>query len=179
MKTIKQISIVLMLSLGLAFTAYAKPLTPQQVEYFINSMPELNALGEKYDDGKRRDIDPSQPLGSSLKLMDRQSPEYADLTLLASQHGFSNAEQLADVGDRTIKAYLAAKSSLSSSEIEAGYQRGVANISKDPKLTEDQKKKILGNMEKRHQENMDARKTSGQDIPAVQAHMSALDSLFE
>lgn len=168
-----------MFFLGLVHNANAEPLTPQQVERFIASMPETTALGEKYDDGKPRNIDPARPLSSSLELMDRQSPEYADLSQLASRHGFSSAEQWADVGDRTINAYAVASSGKSSSEVDAAYNEAVANIHKNPSLTAAQKEAILAGMGKGHQRNMNARQSSEQDAAAVRPHMTELGKLFE
>lgn len=179
MNIIKQISAALVLYLGFAYIAQAKPLTAQQVEQFIVSMPELTAIGEKHNKNKHHNIDPSQPLSSSLKQMDRQGPEYADLTQLASRHGFSSVEQWADIGDRTIKAYLIATSGLSRDAVEAGYQQGITNINKDPALNAAQKEAILTRMAKSHQRNMDARQASEQDLPAVRPHMTVLDSLFD
>lgn len=178
-KRMVAILVIPALYLGLAHTANTEPLTPQQVERFIASMPELTALGEKHDDGKPRGIDPQRPLGSSLELMDSQSPAYADLARLASRHEFSSAEQWADVGDRTVQAYAFAKSSLSADDVEAGYQQGVANINNATDLTAAQKKTILAGMEKSHKRNMAARKAAEKDIPAVQRHLITLNDLLE
>ncbi|MBP6018920.1 MAG: hypothetical protein KA735_05465 [Burkholderiaceae bacterium] len=170
---------ILVFSLGLAHAANAQPLTPQQVERFIASMPETAALGDKHDDNKRRTIDPAQPLTSSLKLMDKQSPAYADLAQLASRHGFSSVEQWANVGDRTIAAYGIAASGVTTSEVEAGYQQGIANINKDPGLTAAKKEAILVGMKKGHQRNMNARQSVEPDLAAVRPHMTELGKLLE
>ncbi len=165
--------------LGLAHAAHAEPLTSQQVERFIASMPELTALGEKHADNQPRNIDPARPLGSSLELMDRQSPSYSDLSELASRHGFSSPEQWADVGDRVMSTYAVASSGLPTSEVDAAYKEAVANIKKNPDLPAAKKEAILAGMEKGHQRNMNARQASEQDISAVRPHMAKLDKLFE
>lgn len=164
---------------GLAHLAHAEPLTPRQVERFIAGMPELIALGEKHDDDTLRDIDPARPLSSSLEQMSNDSPAYVELAELASRHGFASAEQLSDVGDRSIQAYLFAKSGVSAQNAQAGYLQGVANINKDPALDAARKEMILTRMESTHKLNMEALKASEKDIPAVQPHMAALDKLLD
>lgn len=170
---------ILVLSLGLAHDANAQPLTPKQVKLFIASMPETTALGEKHNDNKRRNIDPAKPLSSSLKLMDPQSPAYVDLVQLALLHGFSSVEQWANVGDRTIQAYGIAVSDTTLSQVEAGYQQGIANINKSPSLTAAQKEAILVRMKTSHQKNMNARQSSEPDMAAVRPHMAELGKLFD
>lgn len=170
---------VMALSLGLAHAATNHPLTSQQVQHFIASMPEATALGDKHNDNKHRDIDTAQPLTSGLKLMDPNSPAYSDLAQLASRHGFSSVEQWANVGDRTITAYGIAASGVTTSEVEAGYQQGIVNINKDPGLTAAAKEAILVGMKKGHQRNMKARQASEPDLAAVRPHMAELGKLFE
>lgn len=172
-------SLILALCIGLAPRAYADPLTSQQVERFIAAMPELVALGDKYQDAKRRNIDPARPLSSGLAQMQGKGPEYADLSKLAVRHGFDSVEQFADVVDRTTQAYMSSSSGISPKEIEALYQQGVANIKKDKALSAEQKDLILGRMAKSHQNNVGARKTTEQDLAALQPHMAALKKLFE
>lgn len=182
MKIIKRMALtlaILAIFLGLAHIAHSEPLTPKQVERFIASMPELNALGEKHEDDKPRQIDRARPLGSSLELMGSQSAAYADLAQLASHHGFSSAEHWADVGDRTMRAYAIATSTLSSDEVEAAYQQGIANVNNDPGLTAAQKEAVLAGMAKGHKRNMDARQAAEKDLAAVQPHLATLNKLFE
>lgn len=164
--------------LGLSH-AYAEPLTSEQVGRFIASMPELTALGEKYQDSAQRNIDPRRPLGSSLELMGGKGQEYADLAQLAARHGFSSPEQWADVGDRTMQAYQFASSPVPPDQVDAMYQQGIANILKDAKLSAEQKQLILGRMEKTHSGNQQARQVVEKDIPALKPHMAELDKLFE
>lgn len=170
---------ILVSSLGLSSLLHAQPLTSDQVERFISSMPDSLELGRKYDDKKPRDIDPSKPMTSGLALMDKNGPEYADVSQLALRHGFANAEQWAQVGDRTVSAYIVAKSGLSSQQVEQAYQEAVNNIQKNPAYTEEKKQAILAGMSKGHQRNMSLRQNSDQDVPALTPHMPTLDKLFE
>lgn len=170
---------ILMLCIGWASLAYADPLTSQQVERFIAAMPELVALGEKYQDAGQRNIDPARPLTSSLAHMQGKGPEYTDISKLAARHGFSSVEQFADVGDRIMLAYMSSSTTQSPEEIEALYQQGVANVKKDSALSAEQKERILGGMAKSHQSSLEAGKAAEQDLAALRPHMAELEKLFE
>lgn len=169
----------LLLSLGLAHAAGGAPLKDQQVAGFIASLPDVVTLGEQHADTQLHNIDPGQPLTSSLEVLDKQSAAYTDLAQLVARHGFANVEQWANVGDRTIMAYGIVASGFTDSQVEAGYQQGVVNINKDPNLSADQKAKILQGMEKTHARNMLARKTAGPDLTAVQPYLEPLGKLFD
>lgn len=182
MKTTNRLFTVLFLSffMGLSPMAHAEEaLTSDQVKRFINAMPELEALGDKFQDSQRRDIDRARPLSSGLELMEGKGPEYTTLSQLAASHGFASAEQFADVGDRTVQAYMHSSSDLTPEQIEAMYQQGVANVKKDPALNAKQKERILQNMAKRHRINTQARASAEQDFAAVHPHKAELDKLFK
>ena len=181
MKTLNGLfsGLILTLCIGLAPIAHADPLTSQQVERFIAAMPELTALGEKYQDTKQHNIDPTRPLSSSLAQMQGKGSEYTEFSKLAARHGFGSAEQFADVGDRIMQAYMFSSISMSPEEIEALYQQGVANVKKDNALNAEQKELILGRMAKSHQGNVETRKTVEQDLAALRPHKADLDKLFE
>lgn len=159
-------------------SALAGPLTEQQVERYLKSMPQSQALSKKYDDGQRKKIDPHLPLTSALKLMHSQGPAYDGLKKLAIEHGFSSAEEWADVGDRVMTAYLFLSSSLSPEQIEQGYQQGVSNIKKDPKLSDVQKQMILQRMEKTHTKNQDRRINAQPDLPALAPYKATLEQVY-
>lgn len=181
MKTINRLFTVLFLSffMGLLSMAHAQePLTSDQVKRFIAAMPELEALGDQFQDSKRRKIDRDRPLSSGLEQMLGKGPEYAAFGQLAASHGFASAEQLADVGDRTVQAYLHGSTDLTPEQIEAMYQQGIANVKKDPNLNAAQKERILQNTAKRHQINTRARAAAEQDFVAVRPHKAELDKLF-
>ncbi len=159
-------------------TAVATPLTEQQVERYLNSMQEAQALSAKHDDGKRKKIDHTRPLASGVELMKKKGPAYDDLSKLAKAHDFSSPEEWADVGDRVMNGYIVLSSSLTLAEVEKGYQQGIANINKDPKLSEASKRAVLAGMEKGHARNVALRKNAEQDLPALAPHRAALDEKF-
>lgn len=180
MKTMKNLLAAAFLSFFLGLpTAQAEALTSDQVARFIAAMPELEALGDKFQDTQRRKIDRNRPMSSSLELMQGQGPEYTVLANLAARHGFTGPEQFADVGDRVMQAYMFASIPMSAEQIEATYQQGVQNVKNDASLNADQKQRILQNMEKTHSRGVRARKSAEKDLDAVRPHMAELTKLFE
>lgn len=159
--------------------AMANPLTEQQVQNYLNSMPQAHALAEKHDDGKRKKIDTAQPLSSAIQLMNGQGSAYEDMGKLAAEHGFSSAEEWADVGDRVMNGYIVLSTTLSAEQVEQGYQQGVSNIKKDPKLTDAQKQKILQNMEKSHARNQNRRINAQPDLPALTHYKATLENIYK
>ncbi|NYT63268.1 hypothetical protein H0A66_13180 [Alcaligenaceae bacterium] len=160
-------------------TAVAGPLTEQQVERYLNSMPQAQVLSQKHDDGKRKPIDPQRPLSSALELMNKQGPAYNDLGKLAAEYGFSSTEEWANVGDRVMNGYLFLKLGMSAEQIEQAYQQGVSNIKKAPTLSEAQKQKILQGMEKSHASNRNRRINAQPDMPALAPYQEALKKAYE
>lgn len=176
---ITSILAALALCSGLAHAAAAMTLTPEHVERFIASMPESMELGEKYDNGNYHDIDPGRPMTSSLENMSPDDDAYKALTELAARHGFANAEEWAEVGDRTMNAYILAISGVSASGRDAAYQQGIANVMSDPNLTQEQKAAILAGMAKGNQRNAAQAESSEKDVSAIRPHMAELNKLFE
>lgn len=171
---------ILIFWLGLIKAVSAAPLTERQVTDYVASVPEGNAIGEKFVDKIKDRIDLRRPLSSALELIDPKGQPYADLKALAKRYNFHSVEEWADVGDRTMTAYRwASATPMSDEEIEAGYQQGRKNIQNDIKLKPKQKETILGKMHKTHLRNQATRKAAQPDLPAVKAHMDVLAPLYE
>lgn len=159
-------------------SALAGPLTEQQVESYLNSMPQALELSEKHDDGKRKNIDPHHPLTSAVELMNGTGPAYKDLGKLAAEYGFSSTEEWADVGDRVMNGYFVLRSTMAPKQIDEGYQQGVTNIKNDTKLTDAQKQKILKNMEKSITGHRSRRMSAQPDLPALTPYKDRLEKVY-
>lgn len=158
---------------------HAELMTEKQVQGFIESMPQADALGEKYDNGQRKKIDPSRPLSSALELMGGQGAAYAEIAELARRHGFSSPEQWADVGDRVINGYSVAVGGATLQSVDESFQAGKNNVENDVNLTADKKKAVLAGMEKGYLRNRAKIESSAADLPTIRAHLPALIKLFE
>lgn len=149
-------------------------LTDAQVRGFIASWPQVSALGEKHDDGKRRPIDRRRPMSSAIEQM-RGNKVEAELKNIVSPHGFTSLEQWGDVGDRVMMAYMVlSQPPLSEAKREEQFQQGLKNVEADPKLTPEQRQTIVKNMHKSHARNKATIAAAERDAPAVQPHLAEL-----
>lgn len=159
--------------------SHAADLSAQQIERYMASVPALQSLGERHADRPQTNIDPSRPLSSSLEQMSQHDAAYLELSELARQHGFKDAQQWANVGDRIMQAYLKAKQPLSHELTQNLYQQGINNVKNDPNLSQTQKDIILRNMEKSFKANTGKQQETEQDIAAIRPYMKNLENIFE
>ena len=119
-------SLFLLLLLPLGVQASA--LTPASIEAYIDSLPAVRQLGEKLQsEGKQsfleREITPRSgelfdPHSRGVKALQRESAgDYAELSRIVRQQGFTSAESWALTGDRVVLAYGAIKAEAESPEI--------------------------------------------------------------
>jgi hypothetical protein len=115
---------LLLLPLGVQASA----LTPASIEAYINSLPAVRQLGEKLQsEGKQsfleREITPRNgerfdPHSRGVKALQRESAgDYAELSRIVRQQGFTSAESWALTGDRVVLAYGAIKAEAESPEV--------------------------------------------------------------
>lgn len=169
----------LALCLGLMTPLQAAPLTPAQVGQFINALPDIEVLGDNHQAPENRPvkIDPNKPLTSSLENMTPEDAAYKDLEVLAKKHGFSSAEDLADVGDRVTGAYQVVNVT-SLKDLEASYEESFERIRNDPDLSEATRAGVLKGMERTTKRYLALVKETEEDMPAVREHKEALDKIF-
>lgn len=158
--------------------AMAAGLTEEQVQNYIDSVPDTIVLGEKHQQ-EQKNVDPLRPMGSSLELMEKDSESYKDLTILAKKYHFKNAEQWADVADRVMQAYIVANSDTTLALMKANYDKAVVSINNDANLSEDKKKAVLKGMEKGYLRNVEMMKKTQADLPAIKAKISELNAVFD
>ncbi|MBW2726593.1 MAG: hypothetical protein JRE71_19605 [Deltaproteobacteria bacterium] len=151
------VALVLFLSGGLAAAESAAPLTQENVQRFLQSMPDVEKLGEKYADGERggtldilaarnqmastrgaSNMAPptkeqleiaAAPLTASLAGM-RASAGYDEMVATVKRHGFSSVEEWATIGDRSIRAYAALQMDAEAPNIEAQMKEMRENLAK-------------------------------------------------
>jgi hypothetical protein len=132
-------------------------LTQQDVQRFLQSMPDVEKLGEKYgDDDKAKGMGamtsrdqmrsmgaganmapPSKelleraavPLTSSLAAM-RGNDGYEEMVATVKRHGFSSVEEWATIGDRSIRAYAALQMEDQAPKVEAQMKEMRENLAK-------------------------------------------------
>jgi len=118
----------LFLCLLLPLQGQASVLSQTSIEAYIQSLGPVRKLGEKLQaEGKQsfleREITPRNgelfdPHTRGVKALQRESgKDYAELSRLVRQHGFTSAESWALTGDRVVLAYGAVKAEAESPEI--------------------------------------------------------------
>lgn len=156
----------------------AAGLTEKQVQNYLDSVPEMQALGEKYKTEQKK-IDRARPLSSSLELMGKNSDSYRDLTTLAKKHAFEDAEQWADVGDRVMQAFIVSQSEVSLEQMKMNYEQAIANISNNPEYSSEKKQAVLKGMEKGYLRNVAMVKKAQPDLAVVKAKKTAIQAIFD
>lgn len=151
------VALFLFLSGGVSAAESTAPLTQESIQRFLQSMPEVEKLGEKYADGERggpldalavRDqmaamrgasnMPPptseqleiaAAPLTASLESM-RASTGYDEMLAAVKRHGFGSVEEWATVGDRSIRAYAALRMEVEAPKVEAQMKEMRENLAK-------------------------------------------------
>lgn len=142
---------------GLTAAESSAPLTQDNIQRFLQSMPDVEKLGEKYADdeangplaamasreqmtsqgGAAGMAAPSKeqleratsPLTTSLPGM-RASKGYAEMVALVKRHGFSSVEEWATIGDRSIRAYAALQMETETPKVKEQMEEMRANLAK-------------------------------------------------
>lgn len=183
-RVIAYLSGMMLLLVVVVAHAASPALTDAQIRGFIASMPELEALGEKYpdlaedddDDEDDDDVDFAKPISSGIADL-RGHAAYRDLTQLVKRHGFSSPEQWGQVGDRVILAFLAASMDEGVGSSRAQMAEAFKQIDENPSMTAEQKaemKQMLsGGMSFMHSIDQ----VPAADIKAIRPHMAELQGM--
>ncbi len=111
---------LLVLALGFAGTGQAAALTADDIDRFIESLPDAIELGEEFEAQGLGEalmaetlVDESgafTPYTSGLTVLKTESASaYSRVEELAAKHDFRSAEDWAAVGDRVVLAYMAVR----------------------------------------------------------------------
>lgn len=147
----------LVLSSGIGAAESSAPLTQENVQRFLQSMSDVQKLGEKFSDDVKgnplaamatRDqmimqggasgmAPPSKiqleravaPLTSSLSSM-RVHSGYDEMVAAVKRHGFDSVEEWATIGDRSIRAYAALQMETEAPELKAQMAEMKASLEK-------------------------------------------------
>lgn len=165
------------LGLLMSATAVAVPLTQAQVNNYIASHAESQALAEQ-DSAPQKGIDRHRPLVSGVELLAKDSQLYQSLSNIAQKYHFRNPEQWADVGDRVMNAYFIAKQGATLEVIERNYKEAEQRINSHPDYTEQHKKGVLTGMEKGYLRNVKKIHDAQPDLPAVTGLMDKIAPLY-
>lgn len=138
------------LFLLLPLTAQAQPGSPlaeEEVRRFLATLPGLEELGERHvgtglDDAE---IDPEggfSPMSSALEQI-RDHAAYPEFQGLLHAEGFRDEERWAEVGDRTLRAYMAFKMEEEHPGMLDELRGALAQIESDPGMSAQQRAAMM------------------------------------
>ena len=186
MRRFLALALGLVIVLGTLSVAAQTPLTNRLVKSLVSVMPELKALGEKYDQGGAAltPLPPSNPqqpgaspYASSLARM-QGHPAYNEMVEVLQRNGFKDLSEFANVADRVIRAYTALKMQQQRPKMDAQMQEAVRQI-ESSKMSANQKKAMI-DMIKQSQQAMTAYgSVSESDKAVVGPHLQSLERAFQ
>lgn len=163
-----------------AAQASSPALTDAQIRGFIASMPDIQALGDKYpdiEDDEDDDVNFANPISSGIAKL-RGHEAYAPLTRLVKQHGFSSPEQWGLVGDRVIRAFLATTMDETPASTRAQMAEILKQVDENPALSAEQK----ADMKKMMSDGMSFMHSLDEvpaaDIKAIRPHLAELQRVM-
>lgn len=136
---------LLAILLVLPLTARAEEeaaLTKEQILGFVDSLPEMRAVGEAQEAEMTPPPSPGGPLGGALAYM-KGSPARGAFEAVAGRHGFSDLDAWADIGTRVMMSYAMLESGTTPEEMTAQVEAFRAQVDSDPNMSEQQKAMLM------------------------------------
>lgn len=186
----RRLSLAALMLLGLltfALGAHAEPLKNAQIDGFINSLAELQALGEKYEGtqewtmnngaGSMGNSGAGNWMADSISTM-KGHEIYREFETIVASHGFSSPEQWGQVGDRILKAVMALSMGQHASGMEQQMEEALRELENNPNLTPEQKQMMKRSMTSGLSQMKSLSDAPPADIEAVRPHMEKLEQAF-
>ncbi|WP_409524865.1 hypothetical protein [Nitrincola sp. MINF-07-Sa-05] len=156
------------------------------VESYINSLPEVEAFGEKMesqgkDEAWLNEVSPMEgenfdPHTRGISALKQHDPaEYAELGKIVGRHGFSNGESWAAIGDRVILAYGALKAESENPQL---FEMVKQMETMDPSMLAMMPAEVRAQMEQAMVMARSFAKVPDADKQVVRPHMGRLDAVF-
>lgn len=165
------LAILLAMAMALPSRAQAVILTPELVESFIASFPEVQAFAESVDNQSSGGDDPTAGLAA---LMAAQGT-LGRLNGIVSAHGFSSYSEWVGVMSSVATAWIFASEG---GGMDAQMEEAAASIRANANLSAAQKEAMLAQMQAAAA-SMSANKPPQQNLDAVNAHADELREIFQ
>lgn len=137
---------LLAILLVLPLTARAEEeaaLTKEQILGFVDSLPEMRAVGEAQEaEEMTPPPSPGGPLGGALAYM-KGSQARGAFEAVAGRHGFSDLDAWAGIGTRVMMSYAMLESGTTPEEMTAQVEAFRAQVDSDPNMSEQQKAMLM------------------------------------
>lgn len=166
---------LLALALVLPLTAQAEDqaaLTKEQILGFVESLPEMRAIGEANEANLSPPPEPGGPLGGALAYM-KGSPARGEFEAVADRHGFADLDNWADIGTRVMMSYAMLESGTTPEEMTARVEAFRKQVEGDPNMSDQQKQMLMQHFAATGG-GMLAHIPSSQDVEAVRPYQSKI-----
>ncbi|MGO1119864.1 hypothetical protein ACTL6U_14215 [Rhodovibrionaceae bacterium A322] len=179
----------LLFALSLAFLLLFSPLvsaqelTAAKIEGFLDSLPQVEALGLEVDEGEGMSALPrvmqGEPFTAGVEIM-RNAGQLDELQDIIARQGFSDLNDWSNTGDRIFRAAVAIEIPAQLTEMDAQLEIAKAQIMEAESLTQAQKDEMLSafsRMRDALQNIVD--QADPADISAVEPYMPRLRAAME
>lgn len=157
--------------------AWAQALTESQVSRFLDSVPAMKQLNLDEQIAVSTSMS-LRPFSASLEQMSPSDNRKKDIEKMAKKHGFKQAEDWAQTGDRVVKAYALLNMGMSLEDLEQTYNQA-KQILNNPNLPPEMKQMLNQQFNSDLLDQFQSLKDSKPDIPAVKTHEKRLEILFK
>lgn len=187
-----QMFLILLLLGVLAFvgSANAEPLSHDEISGFIASLSDMEDLGKKYenDEGLRLREEEALEHSQSVEEFNWMSasiaaikghPAYDEFEEIAEDHGFSSPEEWGEVGDRVLKAFMAASMDANAREMQAQMEETLRELENNPDISPEQKQMMRDSMGSGMAQFKAMTDAPAADIEAVKPFLPELRRAFD
>ncbi len=154
------------------------PLTPELVEAFIASYPELHALGEqlkqKYGDVETDPEDPSSFVAGFAQYADAR----AQMEGIIQQHGIASIEDWVHVAYSVMLAYSFAERGEGGGSVDSEMAEAIDQIKSDKSIPDQQKQQLIAMLEQQMAQISQLRPPAG-NIEVVQQYSDQIKQIAE
>lgn len=178
-RPLARILMAISLFVGLVQYGWAAPLTEKQVGQFIETLPQLQKIGEQHPETNQQAmINPTKPLSSSIEKIPSSEPAYKALTAMTEKNGYSTLTQWAEIGDRVLQAYMLISMEVSAGQLKQIQQQAQMAL-KSGMLPPEISAALEQSMGAEPLGQLGLSPNAEQDVPAVLPYRKQLDQLLD
>ncbi|MDX1756237.1 MAG: hypothetical protein R3175_09280 [Marinobacter sp.] len=171
----------------LASQASAQSLSDSQIQNFIASLVELNAMEDEFADlklemeqeqGRQEMPDFEHPISDSIHRIEGH-PEFDTFKDVIEGHGFDSPAEWGATGDRIFRAWMAIEMESQGATVDQDVAKALAEIDNNPHMTQAQKDQMRAMMGGAMAAMEQARNAPEEDIRALRPHLDDLRTATE
>lgn len=179
--------LLLICSVLIAGQASAEALSDSQIQNFIASLVELNAMEDEFADLKlemdreqdRQEMPDFEHLISESITKMEAHPEFDTFKDVIDDHGFDSPAEWGETGDRIFRAWMAIEMERQGAAMNQDMAQAMAEIDSNPHMTQAQKDQMKAMMGGAMSAMEQARNAPPADVQALRPHLDKLRAATE